>query len=62
MKAVVVIALLTLAFCYDRNKAKAYADSYWDNPNHKCGTYTSCTPYSYFGNEKCSYESHGGDW
>ena len=62
MKAILALALLCgLAFGYDRNAAVNYAKTYWNTANHKCGTYTSCTPYSYWGNEVCGYSSHGGD-
>ena len=57
MKAIVLIVLVTLAFCaYDRNKAKQYADTYWNTANHQCGSYLRCTPWAYFGNEVCGYE------
>lgn len=62
MKAVVLIALLAFSLCaYDGSKAKAYADQWWSSANHKCGNYLNCSPYAYFGNEVCGYESHGGD-
>eukprot|EP00727_Mastigamoeba_balamuthi_P010559 m51a1_g6125 putative serine threonine protein kinase (2351) ;mRNA; f:176074-200461 len=47
---------------YNRWEAVTYADTYWNSPNHDCGSsYTSCTPYSYWGSEHCGYASHGGD-
>ncbi|MCQ2815637.1 MAG: amidase domain-containing protein [archaeon] len=61
MKIFVLFSLLTISFCYDRQKALAYAEQYWNDPNHVCGNYLKCTPWTYFGNEKCGYESHGGD-
>ena len=62
MKTVLLIALIAISACYDRSKAKAYADQHWDSPNHKCGSnYLNCSPYAYFGSEACGYSSHGGD-
>eukprot|EP00727_Mastigamoeba_balamuthi_P004798 m51a1_g14316 hypothetical protein (253) ;mRNA; f:10494-11331 len=47
---------------YNRANAVAYADRYWNTANHDCSSaYTSCTPYSYWGDEHCGYASHGGD-
>jgi len=65
MKALTLFALVCvcgLAAAYDRNAAVAYAKQWWNGANHKCsGNYLSCTPWSYFGMEHCSYSSHGGD-
>ena len=46
---------------FNRNDAVTYARNHVHNINHKCGTYTDCSPASYFGSEHCGYESHGGD-
>ena len=58
--------IISSVFTYDRNAAVAYAYKYWNNPNHQCGSthnedYQRCSPYSYWGSEKCNYQSHGGD-
>ena len=55
------MVLSGLAAAYNPSGAVSYAKQYWNSANHKCGTYTSCTPYSYWGNERCGYASHGGD-
>jgi len=50
------------AGAYDRNAAMAYADRWWNSTNHDCKTsYTSCSPWSYFGGESCGQSSKGGD-
>eukprot|EP00727_Mastigamoeba_balamuthi_P005031 m51a1_g14526 hypothetical protein (601) ;mRNA; r:920077-922599 len=47
---------------YNRDLAVAYARKYWNSPNHDCGqSYSSCSPYSYWGGEHCGYTSQGGD-
>ena len=46
---------------YNRNDAVAYARKWAKGANHKCGTYSSCTPASYWGSEVCGYASQGGD-
>jgi len=46
---------------YNRDGARQYASNWWSSANHKCGTYTNCGPYSYWGSESCGYASHGGD-
>eukprot|EP00727_Mastigamoeba_balamuthi_P010579 m51a1_g6143 hypothetical protein (311) ;mRNA; r:282110-283374 len=47
---------------YNRGAAVSYADQHWNSPNHDCSSsYSSCTPYSYWGGEHCGYSSHGGD-
>ena len=62
LKSIVVLAaLIATSFAYDRNAAVSYAGTYWNSANHACGTYTSCTPYSYWGSEACGYAGHGGD-
>ena len=64
MKVFILIALLlTLSvYTYDRSAVKAYAKKYWNSLNHDCSkSYTSCSPWSYWGSEHCGYESHGGD-
>lgn len=62
MIKIILLGLLAITQCYDRSGAVAYADKYWNSPNHKCGTYTNCSPYSYWGCEHCGYPcSNGGD-
>eukprot|EP00766_Chilomastix_caulleryi_P000821 gnl/Chilomastix_caulleri/18.p1 GENE.gnl/Chilomastix_caulleri/18~~gnl/Chilomastix_caulleri/18.p1 ORF type:complete len:184 (+),score=34.72 gnl/Chilomastix_caulleri/18:78-629(+) len=57
-----LLALLGLAFCYNRGAAANYASQWWSSTNHSCSSgYESCTPYAYYGNEHCGYSSHGGD-
>jgi len=47
---------------YDRGAAMAYADKWWNTANHDCGTsYSSCSPWSYWGGESCGFPSQGGD-
>jgi len=46
---------------YSRDGAVAYARKWALGANHKCGTYSSCTPASYWGSEVCGYASQGGD-
>lgn len=61
MNKFVLFLLICSALSYDRHKAIEYAYKYVDNPNHKCGDYQACKPYSYWGSEACGYQSHGGD-
>ena len=63
LKSLVVLCMLVASSfaAYNRNNAVAYAKKWWNSANHKCGTYTSCSPYSYWGSEVCGYSSHGGD-
>lgn len=62
MKTIILLALVAISVnAYNRNGVVSYAQKYWSTPNHKCGTYTSCSPYSYWGGEACGYGSHGGD-
>ena len=64
MKVFIIIALLSTlsVYAYDRSAVKAYAKKYWNSLNHDCSkSYTSCSPWSYWGSEHCGYESHGGD-
>lgn len=47
---------------YTPSSAYAYAADWWDSCNHSCSSsYSSCTPWSYWGSEMCGYASHGGD-
>ncbi|GAK57753.1 hypothetical protein U27_04720 [Candidatus Vecturithrix granuli] len=46
---------------YDRQAVDDYANTWWNSCNHTCGTYSSCTPWSYWGSECCGYPSQGGD-
>ncbi len=52
---------LTIAEGYNPDDAVAYAEKYWETPNHTCGNYTDCSPWSYWGTSYCGYASHGGD-
>ena len=61
MKIICFISFLVYSFLYDRNGAVSYAHQYAETPNHQCGNYVACTPCSYWGNEACGYEMHGGD-
>lgn len=45
---------------FSRNDAVQYARNHVHKINHVCGTYTACTPCSYFGNEHCGYGNEGG--
>ena len=58
-----ILSLLIVATtAYDRNAAVTYAYKYVHSPNHKCGTGAyKCSPYGYFGGERCGYTSQGGD-
>lgn len=58
---ILLIASIFSVISYDRNAAVNYAKAHWNKPNHKCGNYIKCTPYSYWGGEACGYSSQGGD-
>ena len=64
MKILIIISILifTNSITYDRYVALEYAKTYWNDLNHNCASpFFSCTPYSYWGGEKCGYGSKGGD-
>ena len=64
MRAFILIAISLFLFVhsYDRGAVVGYAQTYWNTVNHNCAqSYTSCSPYSYWGGEHCGYGSHGGD-
>ena len=61
MKILTFILFFLYSSSYDRNGAVDYAFKYAEIPNHQCGNYDRCSPYSYWGNEACGYDSHGGD-
>ncbi len=62
MIKLLLLGLLASIQCYNRSGAVSYSEKYWNAPNHKCGTYTNCSPYSYWGCEHCGYScSNGGD-
>ena len=61
MKVIILLSLVFAIYSYNRGSAQNYAATFWNNPNHSCGSYSSCSPYSYWGGEHCGYESHGGD-
>ena len=62
MKILILLnSFFLIVFSYDRNGAVSYAYQYALTPNHRCGNYAACTPCSYWGNEACGYEMHGGD-
>lgn len=46
---------------YNIDDVVSYAQKYWETPNHECGDYIDCTPWSYWGTSYCGYASHGGD-
>ena len=62
-RLILILVLLFIAkAAYLRNGAVKYARKNVHNPNHQCSSrYDSCTPYAYYGNEHCGYESHGGN-
>jgi hypothetical protein len=52
----------SLSFTYNRSGAIDYAFRFYNTVNHDCNTpYTSCSPFSYWGEESCGFPSHGGD-
>ena len=61
--SLIILSLLIIAIsCYNRAAAVNYAYQYVFGANHKCGSGAwSCTPYGYFGGERCGYASQGGD-
>lgn len=63
MKIYVIILLIIeiSVLCYDRGAAVNYATQHWNRPNHICNSYSSCSPYSYWGSEACGYGGQGGD-
>eukprot|EP01116_Phalansterium_solitarium_P002461 TRINITY_DN12509_c0_g1_i1.p1 TRINITY_DN12509_c0_g1~~TRINITY_DN12509_c0_g1_i1.p1 ORF type:complete len:193 (-),score=31.31 TRINITY_DN12509_c0_g1_i1:104-682(-) len=64
-------AVIVATFCcqatlasanYVPSGALAYAAKWWNTANHQCSSeYDACTPWSYWGEESCGYQSHGGD-
>jgi hypothetical protein len=62
MKKFICLLLIFSISCYNREKAVAYANQWWNTVNHDCNSEPlQCTPYAYFGSESCGYESQGGD-
>ena len=52
-----IFLLLISIESYDRNKAVAYAKQYATGVNHDCNkSRWACSPYGYFGNDKCKYK------
>jgi hypothetical protein len=49
------------ALDYDRQAVYDYAQRWYNDANHICGTYSDCTPWSYWGRDVCGYPSHEGD-
>ena len=50
------------AAAYNPAGALKYAALWWNSTNHDCSTaYDACSPWSYWGEEACGYQSHGGD-
>ncbi len=56
-----ILLLPVLNAGYNRDGALNYAQRWWNGANHNCGSYSSCSPFSYWGSEHCGYPSHGGD-
>jgi len=59
-------SLLTLIYStYLRDEAVEYAKKNYNKINHECGNnsddHLKYSPFAYFGNEFCNYDSHGGD-
>jgi len=47
---------------YNRTLAFQYSQKFWNGTNHDCKTaYDQCSPWSYWGQESCGFQSHGGD-
>ena len=46
------LSIIIYTFSYDRDGALYYAYKYAETPNHKCGSYSSCTPCSYWESSK----------
>lgn len=62
MKLILCLLFLSSVLTYDRKAAVDYAYKHVHNINHKCGSGRwQCTPYGYFGNERCNYPQDGGD-
>lgn len=62
MKIIIFLLFVSTLCGYDRNLAIQYAQQWWNSANHDCNTdFSSCSPFSYWGSEICSYGSHGGD-
>ena len=64
MKALILLFSLInfIITAYDRNGAVNYAKKNYNKANHDCSTnYESCSPYAYYGNEHCNYNSHAGN-
>ena len=66
MNTFLLCSLLELTYSiYLRNDAVEYARQNYNKNNHECGNntddYLKCSPFAYFGNEFCNYDSHGGD-
>ena len=62
-RLILLLSLLNFTSSYDRNTTVSYARKNYNKPNHDCSTsYLSCSSYSYFGSEHCTYGSHGGNY
>eukprot|EP00823_Brevimastigomonas_motovehiculus_P008127 TRINITY_DN73_c0_g1_i1.p1 TRINITY_DN73_c0_g1~~TRINITY_DN73_c0_g1_i1.p1 ORF type:complete len:220 (-),score=43.20 TRINITY_DN73_c0_g1_i1:290-883(-) len=62
LSVLVVFALACICQAYDRKAAVDYAAQWYSNCNHDCSSdYDDCTPYQYWDDEECGYESQGGD-
>ena len=59
---IVLSLLIATISAYNRNDAVNYAYKYVHSANHNCATsYSTCSPYGYYGSEQCNYPSQGGD-
>lgn len=61
MNYILFISLTILSTSlYSPEKAVAYSEKHWNNPNHDCNSEnTACTPYAYYGTEHCNYPDQG---
>jgi len=63
LRAAAALALAcATAAAYDRAAAVENARNHYNAPQHDCSTaYDACSPWSYWGDEDCGYQAHGGD-
>lgn len=61
MRYIIFLSLLLLiTSIYSPERAVAYAEKHWNNPNHDCTSENkACTPYAYYGTEHCNYPDQG---
>ena len=62
MRGILLLSILLISvYSYSRDGGVKYAREHVHNINHQCGTYSACTPCSYWGSEHCGYSGNGGD-